>query len=187
MADLGLSQLADEQLINLLEQGVIEVLSRDPILQRFAHEAVKKIAERREDLYAWLASPVTFMEIVTVEIEALKRQYGDHIRTSVRADIAEALRSGDIDLARMVGSAAESNIVVEVTKEQVERLKAEMKRSPEKSSFSITYRGGQANELVCSYHSQGENWDAKRNLSPTPALRESIRRAVFSAFGIPTE
>lgn len=174
MSDLGLKNLGDDQLINLLSEAAMEVLSRDPVVQRIAQSGVLALAEKRD----------AFMELIKTEIEGAKRQYVEAIRMDVRKDVAKAIQTGELNIGGMIGSAAEAKIIVECTKEQIKLIEADMKRAPEKSSFIVRYDGN-TSRLVCSYHSAGQNFDAARDISLNPQLRESVRKAVLGAFGIP--
>ena len=174
MADLGLSQLGDDQLINLLNEAVMEILSRDPVVQKVAQSGVLAIADKR----------TAFMEVVQAEVASAKTQYIESIKMDVRKDVAKAIQSGELNIGGMVGSATEAKIVVECTKEQIKLMEIDLKRAPEKSSFVVRYDGN-TSRLVCSYHSAGQNFDANRDLTVNPGLRESVRKAVLGAFGIP--
>lgn len=174
MPDLGLSTLADEQLLNLANEVVMEILSRDPVLQRAAHQGVLSLADKRE----------AFMSVIKSEVGAAKAQYLDNLRRDVRAEVVQAVQAGELNVPGMVGAAGEAKVIVEVTKEEIKRIQDDLRRAPEQSSFSVRYHGG-SKELECSYHAAGQNWDARRKLTVGPSLQTSIRKAVLSAFGIP--
>jgi hypothetical protein len=174
--DLGLSQLSDDQLVNLLDEAVVELLSRDNTVQKVAQQGILGIAEKQK----------AFMELARNAVADAERIYIESIRQDVRAEVMKAVASGEINIGKNVGSDTEARVIVEVTKEQIAAIKADLARDPDKSSFQITYNG-RTRELVANYHSAGQNWDAKRNLTMAPNLMESVRRAVLGAFGIPTE
>ena len=173
MADLGLSSLEDEQLISLLNEAVVELLSRDPCAQKVAQQGILGIAEKR----------AAFMKVVQEAVRESERAYMDAIRQDVRADIAQAIQAGEIKLGSVD---LETKIIVDVTKEQIAAIKADMNRGLEESSFRVEYNGT-TRELKATYHSAGQNWDAKRNLTASPTLVASVRKAVLGAFGIPED
>lgn len=176
MPDLGLSALGDEQLVNLLEEAVMELITRDPVVQKVAQSGVLALAKKRE----------LFHQVLQQELAACETNYLESIRLSVRGDVVQAIESGEINIGQMVGSTKEAQFIVEVTQKQIAEIKQSLIRSPEKSSFSIRFNGN-TKVLDVSYHADGQNWDAKRNMELSPTIAESIRKAILGAFGIPTD
>lgn len=172
--DLGLSSLGDEQLVDLLNEAVMELLSRDACVQQVAQSGLLDLKKKQE----------AFIRLLQEEVGQAELHYIEALRQDVRAEIARAVQSGELNLGTFIGSAREAKIVVEVTREQIAAIKADLQRAPEQASFSVRY-DGRKRELTCSYHSAGQNWDAKRNLTADPGIREKIRTAVLGAFGIP--
>lgn len=64
MPDLGLDKVGDDQILELLNEVVVEILSRDPVVRRVAQGAVMSINQKR----------AAYMDAVKVEI-------GDGIHT----------------------------------------------------------------------------------------------------------
>lgn len=176
MSDLGLDNLNDDQLLSLLAESVQEILSRDPIMHRAAQEGILSAAKKRAAL----------MDLVRQEIGSAEMSYVEGLRMRVRTDIAEAVAAGEINIPGMMKPGAEAKVIVETTKEQIKMIAEDLKRAPEQSSFRVSY-DGRTKRLVCSYHSGGQNWDANRDLSGNMHVNEQVRKAVFGAFGIPTE
>ncbi len=176
MSDLGLDSLGDDQLISLLAEAVQELVCRDPAVQRVAQGTVQTIAEKRTQ----------FLDIVRSEVASAQASYLENLRQHVRSDIAAAVASGEINIPGMLKPGEEASVIVEVTQQQIKMIKDDLKRAPERSSFSVSY-DGRSKRLRCSYHSAGQNWDANRDLSGNGAVTEQVRKAVMGAFGIPTE
>lgn len=176
MPDLGLNQLDDDQLLNLLNEAVGEILSRDPIVHRIAQKGILSLADKQE----------IFMDALRSEVLMAKAEYMQHVMMEVRAEICKAVSSGEFDVAKAVGIEAETKVIVDVTKDEIGRIKRDMQQDPQKVSFEVRYNG-RTQELVCSYHAAGNPWDAKRNLSGRPDLGASVRKAVLGAFGIPMD
>lgn len=176
MPDLGLNQLDDDQLLNLLSEAVGEILSRDPIVHRIAQKGILSLADKQD----------AFMTALRSEMDSARLKYLQMVSMEVRAEICKAVSAGEFDVAKAVGIEAETKVIVEVTKEEVERIKRDMQQDPQKVSFEVRYNG-RTQELVCSYHAAGNPWDAKRNLSGRPDLGASVRKAVLGAFGIPMD
>ncbi len=175
MPDLGLSALGDDQLVDLLNEAVGEILSRDPVVRKVAQSGVLSAAQKRD----------AFLDALKVEIASAKSLYEESVRQDVRAEVARAIHSGEMNVGQLVGSTAEAQIVADCTKEQIEKLKEDLARSPTTASFAVQY-DGKSKTLKCSYHSAGQNWDANRNISGDVRLAEKVRMAVLGAFGIPT-
>ena len=180
MPDLGLSQLQDDQLVNLLNEAVTELLARDPFVQRAASNARQQIAEK------YKITAQEFHAIAKSEVASAGQSYLAAVRQDVKAEVARAIGSGELNIGQAVGRDAETKVIVECTKEQIAAIKADLKREPENSSFTVSYNG-RDKSLKCSYHSAGQNWDANRNLTLNAGLREQVRKAVLGAFGLPTD
>lgn len=176
MADLGLSQLDDDQLVDLLNQAVGEILSRDPVVHRIAQKGIIAAADKQK----------LFVDALQKEVADARNQYLKHVEQDVRSEIVRAVQAGELDLGKVVGIQAETKVIVDVTKEQIAKMKADLSADPSKASFEVRY-DGRIQELRCSYHSAGQNWDAKRNVSGNPHIGKSVRTAVLAAFGIPAD
>jgi hypothetical protein len=176
MSDLGLQEVTDDQLVSLLAEVTTELLSRDRCVQQVAQAGILSIAQKQQ----------TFIRVLKEELAAAERQYIESLRQDVRQEILRAVQAGELNVGANLGSDGEAKIIAEVSKEQIQKIKQDLQRDPENSSFQVSYNGTRKT-LICSYHSAGQNWDTNRNLTVNKALAESIRRAVLGAFGIPTD
>lgn len=174
--DLGLSELGDEQLLELVNAAVMEVVSRDPIVQRVAQDGIASIAIKHEE----------FMGLVKLEIAYLQKSYDEELRKSVRQQIHDEVVAGTLNIPGMMGGAKEeAKIIAEVSKEEIDKILKDMKKDPEKNSFTVHY-DGRTKSLTASYHSADRNFDVRRQLHITTTMQEGLRKAVLGVFGIPT-
>lgn len=155
MADLGLNQVGDEQLLELLNECVVEIVSRDPVMARVAYDGVLSVQKKRE----------MFMAEVKMAMRQLESDYLRQLRDLVRVEISQAVIDGEISIPGIVTSDTEAKIVVDETLNAIDKLKRELEKSPEDpATFKIDFT---AKGLKYSYVTkEGTAWDGNRTNVP---------------------
>lgn len=102
--DLGLGQLTDDQLLELIQEACREVAARDPYLRGMAQHTITTAADRVTLQRAMLKEAVT----------AVAGAYVEQIRTETFEEVREGVRNGTV---RLITPAQEARVLVESTLE----------------------------------------------------------------------
>ena len=116
--DLGLGELTDDQLLDLLEQACNELATRDGYVRKFAQQTIVSGAEKAK----------IARDALVGAAERVKADYIRQIRSEVEQDVRAAVASGEIRLdaieeqRAIVEASLESKI--KIIDEMVGKLKA---------------------------------------------------------------
>ncbi len=173
MADLGLNQVGDEQLLELLNECVVELLSRDPIMHRVAYAGVLSVQKKRD----------MFMTEVQMAMKQLESDYIRQLRDIVRGEISQAVIDGEITVSGIAPPDIEAKIVVDETLDAIYILKRQLEGSPtDPVTFKIDFT---TKGLKYSYVTKdGRAWDGNRtNVRWDFAM--DVRNAIMKLAGVP--
>lgn len=173
MPDLGLNLTTDDQILELLNEVMVEILSRDPFVRRVAQGAVMSINKKCAG----------YTEAVKAEISRLQDDYLKWVRSQVREDIFAEVKSGELNIPGMLPPGTEAATIAEEHQRVLAEIKAQMEKMPDDASgFSVRYDG---NSLTYSYTTRdGRVWDGKRGSVPGN-FAARVRTAVITAAGLP--
>ena len=118
--DLGLSELTDDQLLDLLDQACAELAQRDGYVRQLAQQTIVRGAQKR-DAIAEALEPVV-RRVKQNYIDQLKRDAAEELEAAMR----EGLQSGSIRLDISEETAA----VIEAVREGQARFSREELRDP---------------------------------------------------------
>ncbi len=172
MADLSLDKVGDEQLLELLNECVVEVLSRDPLMHRVAHAGMLSVQKKRD----------MFMTEVQMAMRQLESDYVRQLRDIVRAEISQAVIDGEITVSGIAPPDTEAKIVVDETLNAIEILKRDLEGSPgDPVTFKLDFT---TKGLKYSYVTKdGRAWDGNRANVPFDfAMR--VRNAIMHLTGM---
>ena len=148
--DLGLAELTDDQLLDLLEQSCLELAKRDGYVRQLAQSTIVRSAHRM----------LALREAVQPIAERVRRDYLDDLKRQVtdglEADMREALRSGDMRLNLSEETAA----VVEAVRDCQAKFYRSETRPPTQRAAAAK-RAQQAAERYARMQAAGEEYRRK--------------------------
>ena len=141
--NLGLDQLTDGQLLELLQQGWAEVATRSAIVQNLAVEDNRSMAEKMDE----------FKAIYEASTEEHRRNLRGQLKAAIRDEVVSQAASGELRLlpveeeARLIASADMSTRLELIEKLQEELRKGNVALSLTVSGPVVTVKhGGAMNE-----------------------------------------
>lgn len=118
--DLGLEELTDDQLLDLLQQACLELARRDGYVRQLAQRTIVTAAEKMKAL----------REVAEPLVLQIKREYIAQLKQEVESEMREALQSGVIRLNMAEETAA---VVAAVQEAHAAFLRTEMKPPNERA------------------------------------------------------